>query len=70
MSKSENSGTVRFVQDVQFFNLETLTRELAQMYGDGKATWTQNGSNIEITIETDDLIGLIEHVDEMDVTFS
>lgn len=70
MPKSHNSGTVRFVQDVQFFNLETLTRDLEQAYGDGKATWTQNGSNIEITIETDDLISLKEHVKEMDITFS
>ncbi|SPJ70996.1 uncharacterized protein FTOL_00724 [Fusarium torulosum] len=69
MPKSHNSGTVRFVQDVQFFNLETLTRDLEQTYGDGKATWTQNGSNIEITIETDDLINLKEH-EEMDITFS
>ncbi|CAJ0542448.1 Ff.00g000830.m01.CDS01 [Fusarium sp. VM40] len=70
MPKSDNSGTVRFAQDVQYFNLETLTRDLEQAYGAGKVTWTQNGSDIEITVETDDLVSLEEHMKELDVEFS
>ncbi|KAM0200503.1 hypothetical protein ACHAQI_011651 [Fusarium lateritium] len=69
MPESDNSGIVRFAKDVQYFNLETLTRDLGQAYGDGKATWTQNGSNIEVTVKTDDLVGLKEHMKDLDLEF-
>jgi uncharacterized protein YbcV (DUF1398 family) len=70
MPKSDSSGTVRFAQDVQYFNFETLTRDLEQTYGAGKVIWVQNGSDIEVTVETDDLVSLEKHMKELDVEFS
>ncbi|RKL38445.1 hypothetical protein BFJ72_g7256 [Fusarium proliferatum] len=71
MAAPEEPGIVQVVGEPKQFKLETLTRDLERIHGEGNAGWKLVQAHkvklVSITIETEDIAALVEHYESLGV---